>query len=147
MLVLENSSLRVTLLDPVADRERLSIRYCCGGYIFQIEDKHAGALLAIPDQLTDEEAKQYSGGKIWEDGFNVQDGQGIPDCFAGHGRPSPETVDGQMLVLGVGVCTGKKVDEWAGAWAEISWLRCAHASPFGAFSRNYKRISCLPHAH
>ena len=42
-----------------------------------------------------------------------QDGQGIPDCFAGHGRPNPET-DGTMLVLGVGVCTGKIVDEWAG---------------------------------
>jgi|EP01044_Picomonas_judraskeda_P017912 hypothetical protein len=114
MLVLENASLRVTLLDPHADRDRLSIRYCCGGYIFQVEDKQLGPLLAIPDQLTDEQAKQYSNGKVWEDGFNVQDGQGIPDCFSGHGRPNPEA-DGTMLVLGVGVCTGKKVDEWAGA--------------------------------
>ena len=114
MLVLENASLRVTLLDPHADRDRLSIRYCCGGYIFQVEDKQLGVLLAIPDQLTDEQAKQYSNGKVWEDGFNVQDGQGIPDSFSGHGRPNPEA-DGTMLVLGVGVCTGKKVDEWAGA--------------------------------
>ena len=74
MLVLENAFLRVTLLDPrsQADKERLSIRYCCGGYIFQVEDKLVGPLLAIPDQLTTEEAKQYSGGKVWEDGFNVQ---------------------------------------------------------------------------
>ena len=68
------------------------------------------------DQLTDEEASAYSGGKIWEDGFNVQDGQGIPDTFVGHGRPSPETTgSAPMLVLGVGVCTGKTVDEWASA--------------------------------
>jgi hypothetical protein len=116
MLVLENESLTVTLLDPEADRERLSTRYVCGGYIFQVEDKLAGPLLAIPDQLTDEEASAYSGGKIWEDGFNVQDGQGIPDTFVGHGRPSPETTgSAPMLVLGVGVCTGKTVDEWASA--------------------------------
>jgi hypothetical protein len=134
MLVLENESLRVILLDPVGDRERLSTRYCCGGYIFQVEDKHAGPLLAIPDQLTDEEAKEHSDGKVWEDGFNVQDGQGIPDCFAGHGRPTPET-DGTMLVLGVGVCTGKKVDEWAGA------LR------FRALVKRTRQLRCPPYAH
>ena len=69
-------------------------------------------ILLVP--FVAKQAKQYSNGKVWEDGFNVQDGQGIPDCFSGHGRPNPEA-DGTMLVLGVGVCTGKKVDEWAGA--------------------------------
>ena len=116
MLVLENATLKVALLDPAADQELLSTRYCCGGYIFQVDDKAAGPLLAIPNQLSDEEASAYSGGKVWEDGYNVQDGQGIPDCFSGHGRVSPETNGGgSMLVLGVGMCTGKAVDEFASA--------------------------------
>lgn len=37
MLVLENATLKVTLLDPAADRGLLSTRYCCGGYIFQVD--------------------------------------------------------------------------------------------------------------
>ena len=78
------------------------------GYIFQVEDAQAGPLLAIPAQLEDDEARSY--GKLWEDGFNVNDGQGIPDSFLGHGRAGPEdNPDEPMLVLGVGICQGKEV--------------------------------------
>ena len=85
-------------------------------------DKEAGPLLAVPNQLSDAEASAYSNGKIWEDGFNVQDGQGIPDCFSGHGRVNSESNDGSsMLVLGVGMCTGKSVDEFASTCCLAAW--------------------------
>ena len=107
-LILENPALRVSVLDPVADVERLGTRYCAAGYIFQVRDVTLDKdLLAIPDQLERDEAATH--GRVWDDGFNVSDGQGIPDSFRGHGMA--QTSDG--LVLGVGLCTGKTVNEWA----------------------------------
>ena len=45
MLSLRNDSLHVALLDPLADRDRFGVRYCTGGYIFQITDPRHGPLL------------------------------------------------------------------------------------------------------
>jgi hypothetical protein len=43
MLFLENGCLKVSVLDPVADRSRLGTRYCTAGFVFQIEDLERGA--------------------------------------------------------------------------------------------------------
>ena len=89
MFTIGNDSLSVTLLDPVADRDRFGTRYCTGGYIFQIKDSTKGDLLSGP---------------TFPDSFNVYDGQGIPDAFnqaplRPRGKPGPEA-----LVLGIGLC-------------------------------------------
>jgi hypothetical protein len=89
MYRLANESLEVTILDPVTDSERLGVRYCTGGYIFQVTDTQLGPLLSGP---------------TYPDSFNWFDGQGIPDAFnlsplLDHGNDNP-----LALVLGVGVC-------------------------------------------
>jgi hypothetical protein len=69
------------------------VRYCTGGYVFQIEDAKAGALLSGP---------------TYPDSFNWFDGQGIPDAF--HLSPLHESQgpgpNGRplALVLGIGIC-------------------------------------------
>ena len=66
MYELRNNSLSVTILDPLADQERFGVRYCTGGYIYQVEDARHGPLLSGP---------------TYPDSFNWFDGQGIPDAF------------------------------------------------------------------
>ncbi len=88
MFELLTDELRVQVLDPVADRDRTGVRYCTGGYVFQVHDEVRGPLMSGP---------------TYPDSFNWFDGQGIPDAFALaplHG-PGPEP---RALVLGVGVC-------------------------------------------
>lgn len=89
MYRLENESLEVTILDPIADRERLGVRYCTGGYIFQVTDAQLGPLLSGP---------------TYPDDFNWFDGQGIPDAFNLRPLLDPRGDEAQGLVLGVGVC-------------------------------------------
>lgn len=89
MLEISNSALAVTLLNPNADRDRLGVRYCAGGYVFQIDDAEHGPLLTGP---------------TYPDSFNWFDGQGIPDSFnqapiRSHGEPGV-----QALILGIGLC-------------------------------------------
>lgn len=100
MFELRSSELTVTVLDPVADRERLGPRYCTGGYIFQIEDG-THTLLSGP---------------TFPDEFDVISGQGIPDSFAEsplpevalplRGSPTAQNSDAETakLVPGVGLC-------------------------------------------
>lgn len=86
MFTLRNPQLEVQLLDPVADQSRFGVRYCTGGYIFQIIDAAHGPLLSGP---------------TYPDAFNWFDGQGIPDAFnLGPLRGAGD----EALILGIGVC-------------------------------------------
>src|SRR5215213_10720323 len=89
MYTLTSASLEVAILDPVTDQERFGTRYCTGGYIFQIVDRHHGALLAGP---------------TYPDSFNWFDGQGIPDAFNLSPLREPTAPDASALIIGVGVC-------------------------------------------
>lgn len=108
MYTLDNDSLIVEILDPVADRARLGTRYCTGGYVFSVTDAELGDLMSGP---------------TYPDDFNTFDGQGMPDAFnldplTGLMSPRTEGVpvptDGQALILGIGVCdlTQNEVVDW-----------------------------------
>jgi hypothetical protein len=101
MLDLTNDSLEVQFLDPVADRARFGVRYCTGGYIFQVRDHRRGDLLSGP---------------TFPDSFNWFDGQGIPDAFNLGPLNSTKTL-GEALIIGIGVCdiqgrTVKSFSDW-----------------------------------
>lgn len=67
MLTLANPELTVDLLDPAAEHARLGPRFCWGGYIWQVHDRHVGALLTGPD---------------WPDPVPPpHNGQGLPESF------------------------------------------------------------------
>jgi hypothetical protein len=88
MYTLANDHLEVQILDPLADQERFGVRYCTGGYIFQVLDPRHGPLLTGP---------------TYPESFNWFDGQGIPDAF----NLSPlreHEPDQQALVIGIGLC-------------------------------------------
>lgn len=89
MFALGNRDLEVAILDPVADRDRFGVRYCTGGYIYQITDARVGELMSGP---------------TFPDSFNWFDGQGIPDAF--HLSPLREANSSEpvALVLGIGLC-------------------------------------------
>lgn len=99
MFTLGNEQLEVTLLDPVADRERFGTRYCTGGYIFQVADRKLGNLMSGP---------------TFPDSFNVFDGQGIPDAFSVNPPRIPEGGRDEVLIPGIGNCAvaERKVLEW-----------------------------------
>src|SRR5690606_13634653 len=79
MLALANTTLRVEVLDPSADADRMHLgpRFCWGGYVWQVHDAIAGPLLAGPEWPVKQPLP-----------FN---GQGLPESFRhaelGSGRP------------------------------------------------------------
>lgn len=87
MLTLQNETLEVSILDPIADRERFGTRYNTGGYIFQITDDQHGPLLTGP---------------TYPDSFDPFNGQGIPDAF--NRSPLQEPEDETALIIGIGQC-------------------------------------------
>jgi hypothetical protein len=89
MHTLANDMLTVSILDPVADQEKLGTRYCSGGYVFEVKDGRHGSLMSGP---------------TYPDEYTAFNGQGIPDAF--NLSPLFETppAGGQALVIGVGVC-------------------------------------------
>jgi hypothetical protein len=88
MLSINNAYLNVTLVDPVADRERLGTRYNTGGFIFQVTDHRVGTLLSGP---------------TYPDSYNTFDGQGIPDAFATHLGNPDDANDPIWLGIGIGL--------------------------------------------
>ncbi len=92
MLCIKNNHLSIDILDPETDRQYLGTRYCSGGYIFQITDGQAGALMSGP---------------TFPDSFNRFDGQGIPDAF----NLAPlGAADGgkETFIIGTGLCDTEK---------------------------------------
>lgn len=101
MIALKNNSPSVSVLDPVADRNRLSTRYCSCGSIFQVEDSSRGILLSCP---------------TFPDSYNLFDGQGAPDAFQSHLVVEQDADDSPSLVLGIGIglvdAKANVVGEW-----------------------------------
>ncbi|MFH1567440.1 MAG: hypothetical protein ABIL09_05510 [Gemmatimonadota bacterium] len=89
MHILTSKALEVEVLDPVADQERFGMRYCTGGYIFQIRDVQRGPLLS---------------GATYPDSFNVFDGQGMPDAFNLNPLRHPKDPGAPALIIGIGLC-------------------------------------------
>ncbi|MCB1621574.1 MAG: hypothetical protein KDI44_12660 [Thiothrix sp.] len=89
MFQLENDQLVVAILDPLTDQDRFGVRYCTGGYIFQITDRQRGELLAGP---------------TFPDSFNWFDGQGIPDAFNNQPLRTPGGTDAEVEIIGIGRC-------------------------------------------
>lgn len=89
MLQLQNEELSVEILDPSADQQRFGVRYCTGGYIFQIHDKQHGALLTGP---------------TYPESFNWFDGQGIPDSFNLSPLRQSGGNDEEVEIIGIGRC-------------------------------------------
>lgn len=91
MLQLENRDLRLEILDPADDSARRGLRYCRGGYIWQVHDRHGGPLLSGPEWPHPEPTP-----------FN---GQGLPESFRHRTRDgTPLTWSGREgLAIGIGV--------------------------------------------
>lgn len=89
MYTLKNKNLTVSILDPVADGDKLGSRYCTGGYIWQVTDAQKGPLLAGP---------HYP-----DPAPPVFDGQGAPEMFhrpiGSEGTKAGDTV----MCIGVGL--------------------------------------------
>jgi hypothetical protein len=92
MLELKNKSLRLEILDPVADRARLGTRFCWGGYVWQVHDSLHGPVLAGPEFPAEP-----------KDVFN---GQGIPEVLRYavllSGEPLTIEKGNGGLIMGVG---------------------------------------------
>ena len=93
MLRLANADLSVDLLDPTdaTDQARQGVRYCWGGYIWQVNDARSGPLLAGPE---------------WPKADPLPfDGQGLPESFrhAEFGTNRPLMLrDGRGWIIGIG---------------------------------------------
>jgi hypothetical protein len=88
MYTLKNDSLTVTILDPVADKDRLGTRYCTAGFIFEVTDAARGPLMSGP---------------TYPDSYNLFDGQGIPDAFQPHLLLEQDSGGSPAKVLGIGI--------------------------------------------
>jgi hypothetical protein len=98
MLHLQNHELRLDLLDPIADAERLGPRYCWGGYIWQVHDAKLGPLVSGPEFPKPNPTP-----------FN---GQGLPESFRHRSRGgAPYTWSGNTgIAIGAGILSAGEND-------------------------------------
>ena len=89
MYTLQNKELTVSILDPIADVDKLGSRYCTGGYIWQVTDAEKGALLAGPHYPSPTP--------------RVFDGQGAPDMFRDPLGAEGTDVGDTVMCIGVGL--------------------------------------------
>jgi hypothetical protein len=88
MYKLKNGAISLEIIDPKKDSHLLGSRYCCGGYIFQIEDAAKGCVLSGPT---------FGSGS-----FNTFDGQGAPEVFLNALCEEKANLGDLVLVPGVG---------------------------------------------
>lgn len=89
MLQLKNKHLDVQILDPITEQHHFGVRYCTGGYIFQVNDAQHGALMTGP---------------TYPESFNWFDGQGIPDAFNLSPLRMQDGKESEVEIIGVGRC-------------------------------------------
>lgn len=87
MYEIKSDTLAVTLLAPERDHGKFGLRYCTGGYIFQIRRGDGAPLLSGP---------------TYPDEFVPVHGQGIPDTFNHIPLYIPE--EGLFMITGIGKC-------------------------------------------
>jgi hypothetical protein len=88
MLQLRNEHLAISILDPIADRDRLGPRFCTGGYVYQVHEDGSPI---------------FSGPEFPSPFPSVINGQGAPEVFQYTLYHSPEEIPSRRLVIGVGV--------------------------------------------
>ena len=88
MYSIASDELTVNILDPKKDRERFGLRYCTGGYIFEVMDNATG--------------KNLMTGPTYPYDFQPFHGQGIPDTFNHDPLYLPE--EDLFLIPGIGKC-------------------------------------------
>jgi len=88
MFILENHELRVSLLNPATDTDRLGSRYVTGGYIWQIADLRHGPLMSGPEYPSTSPSPT--------------NGQGAPEVFQFTCFHDERDIPEKRLIVGVG---------------------------------------------
>lgn len=95
MFAIQNDSLRIEILDPLADSSHLGHRYCWGGYVWQVHDLVSGPIVRGPEWPSNNP--------------NPFNGQGLPESFR------HRTIDGKPLTwegtTGFAIGAGRLVDD------------------------------------